>query len=145
MIDDRLKAFIEGGGSGGESDGGQSFEPTLLDVGRMFDVVCRAAEASGGAGQLGGVVGILATDGEDEVGLLAEVVQGRLAVLRGLTNGVGIDHFGIRALPSDFPKQRPDMVDRLGGLGNEADFFDVGEFWDVAEVEDHPGVGKIAP
>ena len=71
----------------------------------------RLIQVPGGAGELGGVIGIFPADGKDEVGFATEVVKSSLPVLGGMTHRVHVNHLDFRALPLDFSDQGADVVD----------------------------------
>lgn len=141
---DGFEAFVQGGGSGGEADGFDAFEPLFADVIGAFNVVGAATVQFCGAGKLGGVVGISPADGEDEFRGAAEFIECFLTIFRGMTNGVVKDDFDLGSLATDLGDEGADFVDGLGGLGDDAEAFDVRDFGNVFATQDDAGVWEIA-
>ncbi len=102
------------------------------------------AELAGGAGELGGVVGVFSADGEDEFGGLAEFVEGGLAIFGGVADGVVENDFDFGSLLADFIDEGADAVDGLSGLRDDAEAFDVGDLGDVIGVEDDAGIWEVS-
>lgn len=119
-------------------------EPFFADLFGALDVICLASELAGGAGELGGVVGIFSANGEDELGGAAEFGERSLAVFGGVADGVVEDDFDLGALFTDFGDEGADAVDGLGGLGDDAEAFDLRNAGDVTGMQDDAGIWEIS-
>ena len=103
-----------------------------------------ATELAGGAGKLRGVVGVFASDGEDEFGGVAEFVEGGLSIFGGVANGIEINDFDFGPLLADFIHEGADAVDGLGGLRDDANAFDMRDGGDFIGVENDAGLWEVS-
>lgn len=143
MVDHSLDTFVESRGAGRDANACDPLEPLLLNVGGMFDVTSLAAEPTSRPGQLPGVVGVFSADRKNQFGLLAKSVKRGLPVLGGVTDGIEVNHFDFGALTSHLPDEGTHVIDGLGGLRDDPDFFIVGNAGNVPGVKNDPGVGKV--
>lgn len=132
--DDFFEAFVERRGSSGDAYPCDSIEPLWIDVVRAFNVVGFATQLPGGAGELGGVVGIFSSDCEDQLGGVAEFMKRGLPVFGGVADGVEISNFDIGSLLANFVYESANAVDGLGGLRDDANSFYMRNGRDVFRV-----------
>lgn len=139
-----MNALVERGGAGSDADPGNALEPLFADVVRAFDVSGLASELTGSAGELSGVVGVFSSDGQYELDRLAEFVERGLPVFGGVADGIIVDDFGFGALFANFADESADTVNGLGGLGDDAEAFDMRETGDVIRMKNDASVGKVS-
>ena len=132
MLQNGIETFVERRSSRSQADAFSAFQPFFLNVRGVFDVISVTSKAPGGAGELGGVIGIFPADGKNEIGFATKVVKSSLSFLGGITNRVHVNHLDFRPLPPDFSDQGVDVIDRLCRLGDEPDFW-------RGECGQHPG------
>jgi hypothetical protein len=144
LVEDLADGFVEGGGAGGDADGGGVAEPKGIEFIGGGDVVGGGAEGAGLLDELGGVVGVVTADDDDDFVLAGEGIEGGLAVLGGLADGIDEADFGGGMAAADLFDEGLDEIDGLGGLGDDAEAGVEGEAGDFLGCEENGGVGKVA-